>query len=93
MYEPIYSSAPDIADQGIANPIGTILSLKLMFEESFRNPQLGTFIDNAVENALESRLTTNIYSKISQNNVNIKRVNCRKMGNTVSEQLKIILKK
>ncbi|MHA1617999.1 MAG: isocitrate/isopropylmalate dehydrogenase family protein [Promethearchaeota archaeon] len=93
MYEPIHGSAPDIAGQGIANPIGTILSLKLMFEESFRDPQVGTSIDKAVESALDSKRTTDIYSKFAQNNVNIKRVNCLEMGTTVAEQLKLILKK
>ena len=37
MYEPIHGSAPDIAGKGIANPIGTILSVKLMMQESFEH--------------------------------------------------------
>jgi len=40
MYEPIHGSAPDIAGKGIANPIGTILSVKLMFEESFHSSEI-----------------------------------------------------
>ena len=31
LYEPVHGSAPDIAGQGLANPIATILSLALMF--------------------------------------------------------------
>ncbi len=93
MYEPIHGSAPDIAAQGIANPIGTILSIKMMFEESFQDAQMGRFIDKAVENSLESKRTTDIYSKFAQKDVNIKRVNCNEMGNEVSDQLKSILKK
>jgi tartrate dehydrogenase/decarboxylase/D-malate dehydrogenase len=32
MFEPVHGSAPDIAGQGVANPIGTILSGALMLE-------------------------------------------------------------
>ena len=92
MYEPIHGSAPDIAGQGIANPIGTILSIKMMFEESFQDAQIGRFIDKAVENSLESKRTTDIYSTFAQSDVNIKRVNCNEMGNEVSDQLKLIFK-
>ena len=30
LYEPIHGSAPDIAGQGIANPVGTILSAAML---------------------------------------------------------------
>ena len=30
MYEPIHGSAPDIAGQGVANPLATILSVAMM---------------------------------------------------------------
>ena len=32
MFEPVHGSAPDIAGQGIANPIACILSLAMMFD-------------------------------------------------------------
>jgi 3-isopropylmalate dehydrogenase len=35
LYEPIHGSAPDIAGRGIANPIGTILSVAMMLRHSF----------------------------------------------------------
>src|SRR5262249_21598322 len=34
IYEPVHGSAPDIAGQGIANPLGTILSVAMLFEYS-----------------------------------------------------------
>jgi len=34
MYEPIHGSAPDIAGQGVANPLATILSLAMMLRYS-----------------------------------------------------------
>ncbi|MBW6097576.1 3-isopropylmalate dehydrogenase, partial [Pseudomonas aeruginosa] len=35
LYEPIHGSAPDIAGQGIANPISMILSVVMMLRDSF----------------------------------------------------------
>jgi len=92
MYEPIHGSAPDIAGQEIANPIGTILSIKMMFEESFQDVKMGKFIDKAVEDSLRSNRTSDIYSKYAQNNVNIKRVNCKEMGDAIVKRLEILLK-
>ncbi|UYP46724.1 3-isopropylmalate/3-methylmalate dehydrogenase [Candidatus Lokiarchaeum ossiferum] len=93
MYEPIHGSAPDIAGQGIANPIGTILSVKMMFEESFQDAYLGEMIDKSVEIALEKIRTIDIYSKYAQNNSQINRVNCTEMGDAVCIQIKSVLKK
>jgi len=35
LYEPVHGSAPDIAGQGIANPLGAILSVALMLRHTF----------------------------------------------------------
>jgi 3-isopropylmalate dehydrogenase len=35
LYEPVHGSAPDIAGQGIANPLGAILSIAMMLRHSF----------------------------------------------------------
>lgn len=88
MYEPIHGSAPDIAGQGIANPVGTILSVKMMFEETFQDTRLGEIIDNAVECALETNRTADIYSKYAQNSPKIQRVKCSDMGDAVVDFLK-----
>ena len=53
MYEPIHGSAPDIAGKGIANPIGTILSVKLMMQESFEQVKLSKEIESSIEEALK----------------------------------------
>ncbi len=42
MYEPIHGSAPDIAGQNLANPIGTILSAAMMLKYSFDMPEEGS---------------------------------------------------
>ncbi len=52
LYEPAGGSAPDIAGQGIANPIAQVLSMALMLDYSFRLPEPSTAIYKAVENTL-----------------------------------------
>ncbi len=53
MYEPIHGSAPDIAGQGIANPIATILSCAMMLRYSFGLKAEADAIEAAVEKALD----------------------------------------
>jgi len=58
LYEPIHGSAPDIAGKGIANPIGTILSVAMMYELSFNAPELGQRIRQAVSRTLDAGFRT-----------------------------------
>lgn len=87
MYEPIHGSAPDIAGKGIANPIGAILSVKLMMQESFQLPSIAIEIENAVESALDKGRTIDI------KNPNIRSLTTKKFGDLISEELKLKLKK
>jgi 3-isopropylmalate dehydrogenase len=52
MYEPIHGSAPDIAGQGVANPIGTILSAALLLCYSLGLEQEALAVEKAVEAAI-----------------------------------------
>ncbi len=52
LYEPIHGSAPDIAGQDKANPIGTILSAAMMMFSSFRRKDVSEAIEAAVSQAL-----------------------------------------
>jgi 3-isopropylmalate dehydrogenase len=52
VYEPVHGSAPDIAGQGIANPIGTILSAALLLRHSLGLATEADAIETAVEAAL-----------------------------------------
>ncbi len=52
LYEPIHGSAPDIAGQGIANPLGTILSAALMLRYSFRLEEEACALESAVDRAV-----------------------------------------
>jgi 3-isopropylmalate dehydrogenase len=52
LYEPIHGSAPDIAGQGKANPMATILSAAMMLRHSFGREEDATRIEGAVAKAL-----------------------------------------
>ncbi|KAK4686479.1 3-isopropylmalate dehydrogenase, partial [Tremellales sp. Uapishka_1] len=54
IYEPIHGSAPDIAGQGIANPIGTILSAAMMLRYSLGKSAEAAIIEDAVRKVLDS---------------------------------------
>jgi 3-isopropylmalate dehydrogenase len=53
LYEPIHGSAPDIAGQDLANPVGTILSAAMMAASSFGRRDVAGAIEAAVSQALE----------------------------------------
>lgn len=53
LYEPIHGSAPDIAGQSIANPIGTILSAAMMLRYSLGRAEEATLIEQAVAKVLD----------------------------------------
>ena len=52
LYEPIHGSAPDIAGKGIANPIGTILSVALLLRHSLKLEKEAAAIESAVDRAI-----------------------------------------
>ena len=58
LYEPIHGSAPDIAGQGIANPIATILSASMMLRYSLGEEGAADKIDNAVKSILSEGYRT-----------------------------------
>ncbi|MDG2159272.1 MAG: 3-isopropylmalate dehydrogenase [Gammaproteobacteria bacterium] len=58
VYEPIHGSAPDIAGQGIVNPIAMILSVAMMFEYSLNNIGISNIIKTAIENVLRNGIFT-----------------------------------
>src|SRR6266853_893241 len=58
VYEPVHGSAPDIAGQGLANPLGTILSVALMLRHSFRLEDEARAVESAVEQTLDAGFRT-----------------------------------
>ena len=63
LYEPIHGSAPDIAGQGVANPLATILSVAMMLRYSLDEAAMADRIEKAVSDVLDQGLRTpDIYS-------------------------------
>ncbi len=58
VYEPIHGSAPDIAGQGIANPIATISSAAMMLRYALNEQAAADAIDCAVKLALKDGYRT-----------------------------------
>ena len=58
LYEPIHGSAPDIAGQDLANPLGTILSAAMMLRWSLGQPEAAAAIEAAVDDALDAGYRT-----------------------------------
>jgi len=58
LYEPIHGSAPDIAGQGLANPLASILSLEMAFRWSLGRPEAADRILAAVVRALDNGART-----------------------------------
>ncbi len=78
MYEPIHGTAPDIAGQGIANPLATILSVAMMFRYTFARPEVAEAIEQAVQKVLNEGLRTADIATASDT-----RVSTTEMGDAV----------
>jgi len=78
LYEPSHGSAPDIAGQGVANPLATILSVAMMLRYSLAQPEAADRIERAVQAVLAAGLRTgDIWSEGTT------RVGTREMGDAV----------
>ncbi len=58
LYEPVHGSAPDIAGQGLANPLAMVLSFSMMLRYSFDLADEADLVDQAVQNVLNKGLRT-----------------------------------
>jgi 3-isopropylmalate dehydrogenase len=82
LYEPAGGSAPDIAGQGIANPIAQILSAAMMLRYSLNLAEAADAVETAVARVLEAGLRTpDIAAGASA-------VSTREMGDAVARQLR-----
>jgi 3-isopropylmalate dehydrogenase len=84
LYEPSGGSAPDIAGQGIANPIAQVLSAAMMLRYSFARADAADAVESAVAKVLNSGLRTR---DIYQEKVNEKLVNTQEMGDAIVAEL------
>lgn len=77
-------SAPDIAGQGIVNPVATVLSVSMMFKYSLCQPELAQKIDEATKIAIDNGVrTADIGGKSSTSEV----------GDAIAAELEKLLKK
>ena len=58
LYEPIHGSAPDIAGQGKANPLATILSVAMLLRHSLNLPTEADCVEAAVASVIERGIVT-----------------------------------
>ncbi|MFT9485806.1 3-isopropylmalate dehydrogenase [Tepidibacillus infernus] len=86
MYEPIHGSAPDIAGQGLANPLATILSVAMMLKYSFNMDQEAEQIEKAVQQVLDAGYRT---KDLATNKIeSTKLTGTKEMGDLVVQVLK-----
>lgn len=82
LYEPIHGSAPDIAGQDVANPIGTILSVAMMLRFSFDMKEEADAIEKAVSDYLDAGYRT---ADIMSEGMTL--VGCRQCGDLIVNYL------
>ncbi len=83
LYEPCHGSAPDIAGQGLANPLATILSLAMGLRYTLGLTDMALMIESAVKKALAQGLRTpDIYEP------GLEKVGTVQMGDAVVRELK-----
>ena len=86
LYEPIHGSAPDIAGQGIANPIATMFSVALLMRYSLGLTEEASVVERAVEEVLGEGYRTADIAEASAGRP-IKRVSTTEMGDQVLSAL------
>ncbi|KAI0082358.1 3-isopropylmalate dehydrogenase [Panus rudis PR-1116 ss-1] len=88
LYEPIHGSAPDIAGQGIANPIGTILSAAMLLRYSLGLDKAATAIETAVRTVLDEPAKGGLGLRTADLGGTVKTV---EIGDKIVETLKKLL--
>jgi 3-isopropylmalate dehydrogenase len=88
IYEPIHGSAPDIAGQGIANPIGTILSAAMLLRYSLGLEKQAQSIESAVRKVLDETAVGGFGLRTKDMGGAVK---TSEMGNKIVEALKEFL--
>jgi 3-isopropylmalate dehydrogenase len=83
LYEPVHGTAPDIAGQGIANPIGMILSVAMMLQYSFDMKDQAEDVERAVEAMLDKGYRTADIAGESQ-----KTVGTDEMGDLIAQEIR-----
>jgi 3-isopropylmalate dehydrogenase len=88
LYEPVHGSAPDIAGNGIANPLGSILSVAMMLRMTLNRPEDADLLEKAVASALSGGART---ADIAE--AGAKRLSTQEMGDAVLNALEKVVAK
>jgi len=83
LYEPVHGSAPDIAGRGVANPLGSILSVAMMLRHSFHLAAEATSVELSVASVLAAGHRTRDLAKPGQASIST-----AEMGGKVAEVVK-----
>jgi 3-isopropylmalate dehydrogenase len=84
IYEPIHGSAPDIAGQGICNPVATILSISMMLKYSLCLPELAQKVDEATKIVIDKGIRTKDIGGTSKTS---------EVGDAIASELEQLLKR
>ncbi|HEY81192.1 MAG TPA: 3-isopropylmalate dehydrogenase [Anaerolineae bacterium] len=87
LYEPIHGSAPDIAGQGVANPLATILSAAMMLRHSLGEEDAARAIESAVARALDAGYRTPDLAGVAEPDQTVEVVGTEAMGEIVRSYL------
>jgi 3-isopropylmalate dehydrogenase len=82
LFEPAGGSAPDIAGQGIANPIAQVLSAAMMLKYSFELPDAAAEIDAAVSAVLDAGIKTGDIATVNEASVTT-----AQMGDAIADRI------
>lgn len=83
IFEPIHGSAPDIANQGIANPLATILSAAMMLRYALKEEVAAKAVEKAVKHTLKEGYRTKDIAQFDAKEV----LSTAEMGSIIAEKI------
>jgi len=86
LFEPVHGSAPDIAGQGIANPLAAILSAAMLLEHGLGKRDAALAVEAAVDSVLAQGLRSRDLARQGESGITI--VNTEAMGDAVVSALR-----
>jgi len=84
LYEPVHGSAPDIAGQNVANPLGAILSVALMLRHTFNLPKEAECVEAGVTSTLKGGFRTRDLARPGE-----RTVSTEEMGAQIAEFVRL----
>ncbi|MDR2050806.1 MAG: 3-isopropylmalate dehydrogenase [Deltaproteobacteria bacterium] len=82
LYEPVHGSAPDIAGQNKANPVGCVLSAAMLLRFSLGQEQAASAIEQAVRDVLKSGRCT---GDLARKQAGMEIVSCSALGDLIAQ--------